>query len=290
MIDVDRLTRVPQEWQGLAESGVTGLSGEDLARVALTARRMRELADHLEVHALGALDRDGFTNLEHGATTAGWFATATGLPHHVVRSQLRASRLLQHELAPTAQAWFEGRITSEHVRVLLDAANPRIRDQIADQQAHLIAKVPGTRFDRWKAEVAERARLLDQDGPEPDDATTTSATWARSDSFAQLQARFGGADAETVEQIVEHKTDELFRQHARDRQHCPELAPLRRPGNDPRSWSATAAAPSPAATARWGGPTSTTSPRGATADPPTSTTSSRSVAATTASPPARVGR
>lgn len=222
-MDVEELVRVRETLEQLARDGVEGLTGEQTEVVALEARRLRELADHAEVHALGSLDRSGYPNVEHGATTAGWFATATGLPHNAVRAQLKTARLLEQQMATTGQAWLDGTITRDHVRVLLDAANPRIRDEFAAEQHDLIAGVARTRFDVWKAHVAERVRLLDQDGPEPDDPTITSATWARSDAFAELQARFGGADAEVLEQIIERETDSLFRRHTKERRKNPEL-------------------------------------------------------------------
>jgi hypothetical protein len=102
------------------------------------------------------------------------------------------------ELDITDQAWLEGRITREHVRVLGAAANPRIRAQIAQIQAELIGISEDRTFHHWRLRVAEAVSRLDLDGPDPDDPTHTSATWARSGLFAQLRATCAGADVEAV--------------------------------------------------------------------------------------------
>ena len=56
VIDTDHLHRITTELQALAGAGVDGLDPESLCEVALAARRLRELADHVEVHALGAFE------------------------------------------------------------------------------------------------------------------------------------------------------------------------------------------------------------------------------------------
>ena len=197
------------ELQGLAGVGVAGLDPESLCEVALAARRLRELADHVEVHALGALAETGHTEATTGLSAAGWFAREVKLPSEAGRAQVSTARALRH-LPGTDQAWLDGRIGREHVRVLTAAANPRIREHIASLEDELIGIAEDRTFVRWRQRVAEVVAELDQDGPDPEDPTHTTASWGRSGLFAVLRAKFAGAEVELLEQIIEAETNRLF--------------------------------------------------------------------------------
>ncbi len=123
MLDTGHLHRITRDAAALAGDGVDGLSPETLCDVALTARRLREVADHLEVHALGALEPTGHTDDTTGLSTGAWFAREAKLPSAIGRTQVTTARALRH-LPGTDQAWLDGRITREHVRVLLRRRQP----------------------------------------------------------------------------------------------------------------------------------------------------------------------
>ncbi len=223
MIDQGELRALRDGVHALAVDGVAGLAGAELGALALEARRLREQAEYLEVHALGALEDTGYTDAVHGMSTAGWFAREAGLPGGAARAQVALARVLRRDLHATDAAWLDGRLTREHVRVLADAANPRIRKAIVGAEEQLIALVAGRTFLRWRQGVSSLVSSLDQDGPDPDDPSSTTATWARSGAFGELRARFGGASAEVVEQAIEAKTDELFRRQAKDRERSTDI-------------------------------------------------------------------
>ena len=168
MIEADQLHHIITATHALAVDGVDGLDGATLCDVAVSARRLRELADHLEVHALGALDESGYTDARYGQTTATWFAHRTGMDPNVGLGQVKVARVLRSHLHATDQAWLDGTIGREHVKVLVTAANPRIRDRIAAAEADLIDLADGRVFTHWKAAVVDLASRLDEDGPDPD--------------------------------------------------------------------------------------------------------------------------
>src|SRR5690349_1257176 len=222
VLDPDQLLSIIDAAHAAAGDGMDGLSGEDLCSVAVRARRLRELADHLEVHALAALDDSGHADTL-GYTTAGWFADQAKLPSSVGRTQIRTARTLRH-LPGTDQAWLDGDLSREHVRVLADAANPRIRNHIVSLEDHLVGIAAGyTTFDRWRRRIAEVVSRLDVEGPDPDDPAQTSASWGRSGLFGRLRASFAGADVELFDQILEARTDELARTDATERALTPDL-------------------------------------------------------------------
>jgi len=161
-------------------------------------------------------------------TTAMWFGHHTGMEPAVGRAQIKIARVLRSHLHHTDQAWLDGTIGREHVRVLVNAANPRIRDQIADAETDLINLADRRAFTLWRQGVNHVAAILDQDGPDPTDPTTTTASWSRTGSFAELRARFAGADVEVLEQIIDAKIDELHRRQTRDRTQSTDIPALTR--------------------------------------------------------------
>ena len=56
VIEPDQLDDLTDLARKLAVDGVDGMDGASLGQVALAARRLREAADRIEVHALGALE------------------------------------------------------------------------------------------------------------------------------------------------------------------------------------------------------------------------------------------
>jgi hypothetical protein len=227
VLDTDHLHRITSDAAVLADQGVSGLAPDSLCDVALTARRLRELADHLEVHALGALEPTGHTEATTGMAAAAWFSREAGLPSNVGRTQVTTARALRH-LPQTNQAWLDGRLTREHVRVLTAAANPRIREHIAALEPELIAIAEDRTFHHWRLRITDVVARLDTEGRDPDDPTHTTATWGRSGLFAELRATFAGADVELLEQIIEARTNALYRTNVEEHKQSSDLPLLSR--------------------------------------------------------------
>jgi len=228
MIEPADIRQLARAAQALAADGVQGQDGASVCEVVLAVRQLREAADHIEVHGLGELDETAYTDHHDGMTTAGWFAHQTSMDPSVGRAQIKVARILRHDLHGTDQAWLDGTITREHVRVLVDAANPRIRDQISRVEDDLIDLADGRVFRTWRECVCGLVARFDEDGPDPTDPANTKASWSRSGAFALLRAQFAGADAEVLEQIIDAKIDELFRRQARDREQSTDIPVLTR--------------------------------------------------------------
>ena len=226
VLDTDHLHRITADLHAVAVAGVDGLDPAALGQVALTARRLRELADRLEVHALGALEPTGHTEAM-GLTAATWFAREARLPSSVAKAQVTTARALRH-LPQTDQAWLDGRITREHVRVLAAAANPRIRAHIATLEPELIGIADDRTFHHWRLRIAEVVARLDTEGRDPDDPHHTTATWGRTGLFAELRARFAGADVELLEQIIEARTNALYRTNVHEHKQTTDIPLLTR--------------------------------------------------------------
>jgi hypothetical protein len=227
VLDTDHLRRITTELQTLAEAGVDGLDPETLCEVALAARRAHELVDHIQVHALGALEPTGHTEATTGMNAGAWFARQAGLPSAVGRTQIATARALRR-LPDTDQAWLDGRISREHVRVFIATANPRIRDHIATLQPHLIRNATELTFYHWRLRMSEVEAQLDTEGRDPDDPNHSTASWGRVGLFADLKAKFAGADVELLEQIIEARTNALHRTNLHEHEQTSDLPLLSR--------------------------------------------------------------
>jgi hypothetical protein len=205
---------------------------ERLTSRALELERRRVALEAEEAVVLAELDARGTTLAEHGHHTAAWLAHEASLPAGVAKVRLGVARKLRSLLPAVLDALTSGRIGWEHARVIVDAANPRIADIVADNQELLLSLADRCRFEQWQAEVRGLARMWDQDGGyDPDeDPDNDRLTYGRTlDGLLTLAVTLTGDSAEVVEQAIEAKTDELFRRAVAEEQQFPELAvPSRR--------------------------------------------------------------
>ena len=170
VIELDPLDQICATFRAATSGGVEGMDAEGLERAAVLARRLRELSDRLEVHALGALDESQASIQRHGTPTGELVrARSRASRPSAANAQVKTARVLTRHLPDTDQGWADGDLTRSHVDVMVRAANPRVRTQITAAERDLLALVEGRTFATWKGAVAEVAAAFDQDGPDPDD-------------------------------------------------------------------------------------------------------------------------
>jgi hypothetical protein len=207
-------------------------TAERLTSRALELERQRVALDAEQALVLAELDARGTTLAEYGHFTAAWLAHEAALPAGVARTRLAVGRKLRTTLPLVAAALAAGRIGWEHARTLADLANPRIAAIVADNQELLLGLADRCRFEQWQAEVRALARMWDQDGgydPNEDPDADRLSYGRTLDGLLTLAVTLTGERAELVEQAIEAKTDELFRQAVADEKVFPELiTPSRR--------------------------------------------------------------
>jgi hypothetical protein len=221
------------EWDGLVESGrkVAGLdpalAGDDeLFEAARALETLRSLVDAAESHVLAELDARGACDAHTGLSTGTWLAREAGLPLGVARNRVRVGVGLRARLGAVDEALVEGRISFDHARVLTDACNPRVADQVTAIQDQLIELADHTVFERWRREIHGIVELLDQDGghdPNDDLARNQLSVSASFDGAVHLTGTLVGADALVAHQAIDAKADELFHRFSTDHDRCPEL-------------------------------------------------------------------
>ena len=114
---------------------------------------------------LGELHASGMTDIAEGMRTAPWLARETMMPGGVARSKVKVATALRERFAVLQAALVAGRVRFEHVRLIVDKANPRIIDLVEGAQDQLVEMAQGAIFERWRAEVVSLFELFDQDGP-----------------------------------------------------------------------------------------------------------------------------
>jgi hypothetical protein len=220
-----------RQCQKAAGAEVSFASDDELLATTRHLAVARAAFDAAELHVLGELDRRGVCDREFGSTTATWVAHETHADPRTVKGRVQVAAKLHHPLSDVDDALVSGRIGFDHARVLATGANPRVAELVAAEQGDWIRKAADRPFTIWKAELAARVELLDQEGPfDPDRdlarnrlAITTSGP----DSIS-VRGELVGEYAVSFSQLIESHADRLFRRAVADHAECPELPVPRR--------------------------------------------------------------
>ena len=208
----------------LAGLDVSGLSDDELLGGALALERVQRRLDVVRTHVAGELDARGTTDERHGLRTAGWLAREAGLPRPVAARVVRVGVKLRR-MANLDAAFTAGTVGFDQVRVIADAANPRIIDALDAAVPELVEGVEGTRFEVWRRDVAWVADQLDADGghdPAGDTpADRLSQRWVGDELV--IHGRLHGEAAQVAHQVLDGATDTEFRRATRDRDTTADL-------------------------------------------------------------------
>ncbi len=198
----------------------------ELAEHAAAIEHRRTVLDAEQAVVLAELEARKATDRHFGLGTAAWLAHHAGLPPGVARTRVRVAWKLRRHFPTIADALASGRISWEHARVIVELANPRITDTVADNQHLLLGLADRCRFEPWRAEVRNLTRLWDQDGgydPNDDPNSNRLSYGTTLDGLMTLAATLTGEHSEVVAHAIETKTDELHRRARRDHDTCPDL-------------------------------------------------------------------
>jgi len=173
-----------------------------------------------ELAARDTCDRD------HGLRTHQWLSHTTGEPTAGCRRLVRVANALRRTLTHVGAALARGDIGFEHARVLTDALNPRIADQLEELQIPLIERAGEVSFERWSQELRAIVELLDQDGghdPNSDLSSNRLFITPLFNGTTQLHADLTPEHALTVSHALSSIADELFHRFANDHRADPTL-------------------------------------------------------------------
>jgi hypothetical protein len=226
VFDADESSR-PSAHPGGAAFDASVSGDADLVERVAAIERQRTRLDAEEAAVLAELEMRGTCDRDFGLKTAGWLAREATLPGSVARARVRVAVKLRRWFPQVAEALRAGRISWDHARVIVEMANPRIVDVVAQNQVMLLALADRCRFEQWRAEVQALARLWDQDGgydPSADPASNRLSHATTLDGLTSLVATLTGDNGEIVTQAIETKADELFRRAVADHERCADLA------------------------------------------------------------------
>ena len=208
----------------LAGLDVSGLSDDELLGGLVALERVQRRLDVVRTHVAGELDARGTTDERHGLRTAGWLAREAGLPRPVAARVVRVGAKLRR-MANLDAAFTAGAVGFDQVRVVADAANPRIVDALDAAVPELVEGIEGTRFEVWRRDVAWVADQLDADGGhDPDNdvpADRLSQRWVGDELV--IHGRLHGEAAQVAHQVLDGATDTEFRRATRDRDTTVDL-------------------------------------------------------------------
>ncbi|MFZ4519662.1 MAG: DUF222 domain-containing protein [Microthrixaceae bacterium] len=194
-------------------AALRGLGDDELLATVERLESARRALDAAEVAALAELEGRGVCDVRFGHRTRDWLGAHHGLDRVDAGRRVRVGRGLRH-LGVVAAALFDGRLTLEHARVVVDAATPRVRDVLAGAQEELVTLAGLCRFEEWADHVRALARHADADGGHDPAPERRSLTWGRVGDTLHLRGVLVGDQANTVEHLLDTHADRLFRRHA----------------------------------------------------------------------------
>ena len=208
-----------------AGTDVSFASDDELCAAAVDLERALGALGAAQLHVLAELDDREVCDRSVGLSTASWLAEHTHLPRGVASGRVRVATKLRRRFDQVDQALSEGRISFDHARTIVDAANPRIVDQVTDHQTQIIDHAQHAPFAIWRRALGERCELWDQDGgydPTRDRSRNQLHLNGVGDTTA-ISGELVGELALTVTQILDHEADRLWRRYHQDHELAPEL-------------------------------------------------------------------
>jgi hypothetical protein len=223
--DAFSLVNVP--WAERADQ-VETMSGDELQKAALGLEHLRRALDAAQAQVLAKLDSRNTTMAAHGLQTGTWLARELHLPRAVTCRRVITSRRVTTEFETVGQAVANGEISWDHATTIVDAANPRVAQDIAGIQQELIDIIAMTRtFDSWSRQVHRMAEIADQDGgfrERPERVSTLKLATLSSDAI-RMSATFYGYEAVVVRQMLDQEADRQFHSYTAEHESAPELLP-----------------------------------------------------------------
>jgi hypothetical protein len=216
-----------------AAGAEVGLAGDDQLLVAVRELGVaRSALDAAEGHVLAELEARGVCEREFGLSTTSWVADRTKAARGVVAARVRVGSKLRTLLGEVDDALGDGAIRFEHARAMVEAANPRIADQIAERQTALVEKAGRAPFAIWRSELGALAERLDQDGgfdPDRDLARNTMRITPIAPDHIAIKGELVGEAALTVREALEREADQVWRRARRDQDESNAVTVPRRP-------------------------------------------------------------
>ena len=211
----------------LALADVAFETADSLCMAALKLTAAARQLDAARSHVLAELATRGTTEVEFGMRTANWLAHQTKDPIGMCGHAVRRAKVCRSRLGLVDDAFSQGRIGIEHVRVLVEATeNPRITDDIVALQEPLIDRACEVSYQRWRNEMTALVNLLDQDGafdPDADQARQRGCISTDINGLTRFDIGLTGADAITARTALDTQADVIFHRINRDREHTPDI-------------------------------------------------------------------
>ncbi len=125
--------------------------------------RLQARLDAITTRAVAAFDVEREWQADGAQTAAQWVATECRLPRGVARRRLALGRRLRR-LPACQQAWLDGDVTADHVRVIAGAQRPATVAVFDRDEAMLVDSARRLRFEAFCRAVAYWDQLADPDG------------------------------------------------------------------------------------------------------------------------------
>ncbi len=211
----------------LAGAEVSFSTDDELCDAAVGLTMALRALESTRLHVVAELDARGATDRDAGLRTGAWLAATTREPQGSCRATVRMARQCRTLLPEVDEALAEGRISTDHARAIVAAANPRIATELAQFQSELIARAALVPFRRWQGELGWLVELLDQDGghdPAGDEVANRAHIASLGGGVTRIVVELFGENSLVAVAALETEADALFHRYQRDREQCSDVA------------------------------------------------------------------
>ncbi len=221
------------EWTELVERcteaasvDLGGANDEELCEAMLSLEALRRVVDAAQARVVAEAEARDVCDRRHGLPTSRWLAREAKLAAGTAKQRVAVANTMRRHLGQVHEALGDGRISWDHARVLVDATNPRVVQDVARLQGELLALAEATTFERWRREVTALIAALDQDGafdPAADLARNRLRVGPVLGGVADLAGTLTTEHALVTAQAIDTVADELFRRYRADHDRCADI-------------------------------------------------------------------
>lgn len=218
----DLASMLTEEVESMLQSD---LEDQQLMSMGTELMTLRSMVDGLQLKIAAELDFRAACVEHTGLKTTGWFALNGNMSRTEAKHRVQTATKLKRVMPNFLDAVSHGRLSFEHAKIIAQATNPRIEDEMAQASDFFINAAENQSVDQWRRDVQAFAELVDQDGGyDPNRDIERNKLYCRdSGSSLKISGELHGELAQIAKQTLNSFADDLFRQFSQDHKKEPSI-------------------------------------------------------------------
>lgn len=201
------------------------LEDQQLMSMGTELLTLRSMVDGLQLKIAAELEFRAACVEHTGLKTTGWFARHGNMSRTEAKHRVQTATKLKRIMPNFIDAVSDGRLSFEHAKIMAQATNSRIEEEMAQASDFFINAAENQSVDAWRRDVQAFAELVDQDGGyDPNRDIERNKLHCRdSGSSLKISGELHGELAQIAKQTLNLFADDLFRQYRKDHKTDPSI-------------------------------------------------------------------